>query len=118
MRIRPKEDGTPTNERPFEATNGDRSLQMSDSPKTATNEQPSEETRSYGRELQKGPRQRPPKRTTVRRRGQPSAEEDNRRGQPKIGRCQTDAEQPSIGTDAEQPSIGTDAEQPSIGTAL
>jgi len=74
---RPKEDGTPTNERPSEATNGDRPLQMSDRPKNATNEQPFEETRSNGRELQRGPPKtaeednRPPKRTTVRRRGQP-----------------------------------------------
>src|SRR6218665_3551952 len=47
---------------------------------------------------------RPPKRTTDCRRGQPSAEEDNRppkrttvrrRGQPKIGRCQTDRGTPN-----------------------
>src|SRR6218665_1004297 len=91
----------------------------------------------------KWPRRKPPKRTTVRRRGQPSAEEDNRppkrttdcrRGQPSaeednrppkrttenwtLSNRPGNAEQPSIGTDAEQPSIGTDAEQPSIGTAL
>src|SRR6218665_2950154 len=66
---------------------------------------------------------RPPKRTTVRRRGQPTAEEDNR--PPKrttenwtLSNRPGNTEQPSIGTDAEQPSIGTDAEQPSIGTAL
>src|SRR6218665_3345075 len=86
-RSKPSEDST--------ATNAGTSVQMDNRSKTATNERPSEETRSNGRELQMGapPKtaknrrrgqpsaeedNRPPRRTTVRRGGQPSAEEDNR----------------------------------------
>ncbi len=86
---------------------GDRpnTLQMSACPKTATNEQPSEETRSNGRELEMGPAKN----------RQKTAKEDNQ----KLDAVkQTEEQTVRLKRNSEQPSIGTDAEQPSIGTAI